>query len=88
MHVLNPSGKIPYLPLAMLVLSLTMVGCATTSTLSAPAECPDLPPKPARLTPAPSTPYLESARQELKALESDLQKWRQVLRGSNPTPTP
>lgn len=86
MPVLKPSRKTRNWLLITLVLSLTLAGCASTSTLSAPAECPKLPPKPALQQPAPSESYLETAKRELSDLQDAMAKWRKQLQDIKLTP--
>lgn len=61
-----------------LLLSLSLMGCATTS-LQPEQHCPRFPIKPALSEPTPSQSYLLS-------VEQDLKRWRDMLRATPLTP--
>lgn len=64
--------------LVMLLLSMSLVGCATNSIYSE-QHCPRLPEKPALQEPMPSQGYLKSALEDIEA-------WRKKLRVISTTP--
>lgn len=58
----------------LLLLSVTLAGCATNS-VTPMCELPQLPPPPSESTPQPQTSYSDSAA-------SDTQSWQQELMGT------
>ena len=86
MHMQNYNLKSIGWSLLMLTCALALPGCAATSTVRAPAECPSLPSRPALTQPLPSTPYSASAQTELNDLQAAMQRWQQRLTGTRLTP--
>ena len=87
MHTQNYKPKSIVWSLLMLICALELPGCAATSTVRAPAECPNLPSRPALTQPLPSVMYSESAQQELTSLQAAMQRWQQRLTGMRLTPS-
>ena len=72
--------------LLILLCAPALPGCAATSTVRAPAECPQLPSRPALTQPLPSVTYSESAESELNDLQAAMLRWQQRLTGTRLTP--
>ena len=70
----------------LVTVNADLRGCAATSTVRAPAECPQLPSRPALTQPPPSVTYSESAQAELTSLQAAMQRWQQRLIGTRLTP--
>lgn len=74
----KPTAGLRPMLLLLLMLALSVTGCATTST-PPPQDCPRFPTKPVLTEPLPSQPYSISAQELLKA-------WREKLTATPTTP--